>query len=249
MMLYRYLSLWFIWFPTVQLFIITFPNDVKKSSSSRLFSIATPTNNNKPTVWNVFGEIAATTGASNLGQGFPDWDPPPFVIESLMKAVASPQHQYTRPSGYPPLVKSLASAYSTHLNREIDPFNELVITVGASQAIYLTFMTLLKPNDEVIIFEPFFDLYLRQLKLIPGVVPKFVSLGGVAATEADPWALDIEALRRYYSNDSLYYLLFEVIVVILIFLFVQIHLCKLSIILFILFFSPYILYLRLLFLL
>lgn len=133
------------------------------------------------------------------GQGFPDWNPPPFVIESLMKAVSSPQHQYTRPSGYPPLVKSLASAYSTHLNREIDPFNEIVITVGASQALYLTFMTLLQPDsgDEVIIFEPFFDLYLRQLKLVPGVVPKFVILGGEAATEDDPWALDIGALRRY----------------------------------------------------
>lgn len=186
------------WIQNLQLLITVtnaFKIPVSKNYSPRSSELYVTTP--KPTVWNVFGEVAATTGASNLGQGFPDWNPPPFVLDSLMKAVSSPHHQYTRPSGYPPLVKALATAYSTHLNREVDPFNELVITVGASQAIYLTFITLLKPGDEVVIFEPFFDLYLRQLKLVPGAVPKFVTLGGEAATEADPWALDIKALRRY----------------------------------------------------
>lgn len=182
-------------FTTNRLFNSNFFNTIGTVSQER--STCLEMSVAKPTVWNVFGDIAATTGASNLGQGFPDWSPPPFVLESLVKTISSPHHQYTRPSGHPPLVKSLANAYSVHLNRDIDPFQEVVVTVGASQAIYLSFMTLLKPGDEVIIFEPFFDLYLRQLKLIPGVVPKFVRLGGSAATLENPWALDIEALRRY----------------------------------------------------
>jgi kynurenine--oxoglutarate transaminase/cysteine-S-conjugate beta-lyase/glutamine--phenylpyruvate transaminase len=110
--------------------------------------------------------------------------------------VSSSYHQYTRPSGHPPLVSTLASAYSIHLDRYIDSLNEVVITVGASQALYLCMQTLLQPGDEVIVFEPYFDLYVRQLKLMPGVSPVYVQLGGDAATLSDPWALDIEALKR-----------------------------------------------------
>lgn len=148
-----------------------------------------------PSVWTVFGELAAKTGASNLGQGFPDWNPPSFVLDSLRDAVSTPFHQYTRPAGHPPLVELLAERYSRHLNRRVHPFEEVAITVGASQALYLALMTFVKPGDEVVIFEPFFDLYLKQIKLTGGV-PKYVALGGKAATPQDPWALDIDTLRR-----------------------------------------------------
>ena len=173
--------------------------------STQLYS---ETNQNNPSVWTVFGEIASRTGASNLGQGFPDWQPPPFVLDALRATITSPNHQYTRPAGHIPLANQLASSYSEHLDRPIDPLNEITITVGASQALYLSLLTILKPDDEVIMFEPYFDLYLKQLKLMPGVNPKFVSLGGDAATLADPWALDKEALKRYeltvHRNASQY---------------------------------------------
>lgn len=150
----------------------------------------------QPSVWTVFGDLASKTGASNLGQGFPDWSPPPFVLDALQATLLTPNHQYTRPAGHPPLVRLLASAYSSHLNRHVDSMNEVCITVGASQALYLSLISLLKPDDEVVIFEPYFDLYLKQLKLMPGVKTKFVPLGAGAATDEDPWALDIDALKR-----------------------------------------------------
>jgi aspartate/methionine/tyrosine aminotransferase len=146
-------------------------------------------------VWTVFGEIAAKTDASNLGQGFPDWDPPAFLLDALREAVDSKFHQYTRPAGHPPLVKLIADKYSKHLDREVDPSNEVAVTVGASQALYLALTLFLKANEEVVLFEPFFDLYGKQIKLTGGI-PKYVSLGGRCATAADPWALDIESLRR-----------------------------------------------------
>jgi aspartate/methionine/tyrosine aminotransferase len=146
------------------------------------------------TVWTVFGELAKVNDAINLGQGYPDWNPPQFLLDSLRQTVETPFHQYTRPSGHPPLVELLAKRYSQHLHRNINPFNEIAITVGASQALYLAFTTILNPGDEVILFEPFFDLYLKQLKLT-GAVPKFVPLGGNAGTEDDPWALDVEKLK------------------------------------------------------
>ena len=148
-----------------------------------------------PSVWAVFGELAAKYGASNLGQGFPDWSPPQFILDALKLTAETSFHQYTRPAGHPPLVELLARRYSLHLDRTVDAYNELSITVGASQALYLSLITLLQRGDEVVMFEPFFDLYLKQIKLT-GAEPRFVSLGGAAATAADPWALDLAALER-----------------------------------------------------
>ncbi len=108
-----------------------------------------------PSVWSVFGDIAANLDVSNLGQGFPDWSPPQFVLDALKETVTekSINHQYTRPSGHVSLVRLLADAYANHLNRVIDPFSEVVVTVGASQALYLLFQTIPKRFDEVVGFE------------------------------------------------------------------------------------------------
>lgn len=148
-----------------------------------------------PTVWTVFGDLAAKTGASNLGQGFPDWAPPQFLLDALRLTADTPFHQYTRPAGHPPLVELLARRYSSHLDRKVNPYDEVSITVGASQALYLALTTILKAGDEVVMFEPFFDLYLKQIKLT-GATPRFVALGGGdSATADDPWALDVAALE------------------------------------------------------
>ena len=172
------------------IFCFSYDNLIGKRIQSVLSS------NSQPSVWTVFGDLASKTGASNLGQGFPDWAPPPFVLDALQSTLQTPNHQYTRPAGHPPLVRLLALAYSSHLNRHVDSMNEVCITVGASQALYLSLLSLLKPEDEVVIFEPYFDLYLKHLNLMPGVKTKFVPLGGASATEEDPWALDVESLKR-----------------------------------------------------
>jgi DNA-binding transcriptional MocR family regulator len=99
-----------------------------------------------PTVWTEFGRIAQENDLVNLGQGFPDWLPPKFAVDSLVEAVldtAQSPHQYTRPAGHPNLVNQLARRYSTHMNREIDAMNEVSITVGASQALYLSLQSLI----------------------------------------------------------------------------------------------------------
>jgi aspartate/methionine/tyrosine aminotransferase len=147
-----------------------------------------------PNVWKVFGEISERTQSVNLGLGFPDWNPPQFVIDSLHGATS---HQYTRPSGHPELVHLLASRYSMHLNRHVDPASEIAVTVGASQSLYLALITLLQQDDEIVIFEPFFELYAKQIALTKAK-PVYVKLGGEAATLSDPWALDINLLKRFF---------------------------------------------------
>jgi hypothetical protein len=123
----------------------------------------------QPTVWMEFSKIAQEYTASaanvenplvNLGQGFPDWLPPKFAIDSLVAAVqdvSQSPHQYTRPAGHPNLVRQLAQRYSQHLRRDVEPMSEVAITVGASQALYLSLQSLIRRGDQVILFEPFFE--------------------------------------------------------------------------------------------
>jgi aspartate/methionine/tyrosine aminotransferase len=96
----------------------------------------------------------------------------------------------------------LARRYSSHLDRKVNPYDEVSITVGASQALYLALTTILKAGDEVVMFEPFFDLYLKQIKLT-GATPRFVALGGGdSATADDPWALDVAALEASITPET-----------------------------------------------
>jgi kynurenine--oxoglutarate transaminase/cysteine-S-conjugate beta-lyase/glutamine--phenylpyruvate transaminase len=163
-----------------------------------------------PTVWTEFSRIGQENDVVNLGQGFPDWLPPKFAIDSLVEAVldsAQSPHQYTRSAGHPNLVKQLARRYSKHLRHEIDPFLEIAVTVGASQALYLSLQTLVQPGDEVLLFEPFFDLYVNQVKLAGGT-PVYVPLTFVPYEDGDDvvtggdWVLEPEALKKVVTTRT-----------------------------------------------
>lgn len=157
-----------------------------------------------PTVWTEFSRLSQENEVVNMGQGFPDWLPPKFAIDSLVEAaqdVANSPHQYTRTAGHPNLCKQLARRYGSHLRRDIDPMSEVTVTVGASQALYLCLQTLIKPGDEVILFEPFFDLYVNQVKLAGGT-PVFVPLRfapydqGEDVVSGGEWVLDSNVIKE-----------------------------------------------------
>ena len=151
-----------------------------------------------PTVWSEFGALAAELpDAVNLGQGFPDWVPPEFVVEAAQAALRDGFHQYTRPAGHPALAQVLARRYSRHLHRDVAPMEEVAVTVGASQALYLTLQALLNPGEEVLLLEPAFDLYYGQIRLAGGVaVPVPLSVDGAV------WSLDIAALEASVTERT-----------------------------------------------
>jgi len=95
------------------------------------------------------------------------------------------------------LVGELAKRYSRHLGREVDKDGNVAITAGASQALYLGLQTLIEEGDEVIVFEPYFDLYINQIRLAGGIpvpVPlEFVPYPG--SSHAGSWELDVQALK------------------------------------------------------
>ncbi|KAH8052469.1 transferase [Aureococcus anophagefferens] len=106
-----------------------------------------------PTVWSEFGDLARRVDASgafdggvaNLGQGFPDWAPPQFVKTARARRATT-----TTSAATPTL-------------------SEVAVTVGATQALLVSLLATLAAGDEVVIPEPFFDLYLGQIKLAEGV--------------------------------------------------------------------------------
>ena len=129
----------------------------------------------------VFAEmsaLAAATGAVNLGQGFPDTDGPDLLKDVATRAIAE-----GRGNQYPPAhgIPELRSAIATHQKRfygiDLDPATDVVVATGASEVLASIFLALVDPGDEVIVFEPWFDVYVAGISLAGGTrVP--VALSG-----------------------------------------------------------------------
>ncbi|NWX96836.1 KAT1 transaminase, partial [Nothoprocta ornata] len=160
-------------------------------------------------IWVEFVKLAATHATVNLGQGFPDFPPPDFLREALVRAVGGGNHllhQYTRAFGHPPLVKILAEFFGKLLGRELDPLNNVMVTVGAYQALFCCFQAFVDEGDEVIIIEPFFDCYEPMVKMAGGT-PVFVPLrpkapgAGKPMSSAD-WQLDPAELASKFSKRT-----------------------------------------------
>jgi len=122
--------------------------------------------------------LAQQTGALNLAQGFPDYDPPLALREALARhALASGSHQYAPMPGLLRL-RSAIAAQVARLQPDApapDPEAEVTITAGATEALYGVLAAVVRPGDEVIILEPAYDLYGPAVRL-QGGVPRYVRL-------------------------------------------------------------------------
>jgi aspartate/methionine/tyrosine aminotransferase len=116
----------------------------------------------KPTVWHEFSPLANEYNAVNLGQGFPDWDPPSFVIDAMVNSVTPSMNrhanQYARSYAHMPLAQVLAQDYEKRWNIPIDPATQIATAVGCTNALYCALQGLLSPGDEVLLLEPAFDI-------------------------------------------------------------------------------------------
>lgn len=103
--------------------------------------------------------LAREHNAVNLGQGFPDFPGPDFVKRAARQAIDADLNQYAVSSGAPRLKDQVGIDYSSALNREIDPAREVVVTAGATEAIFDAVQAFTGPGDELVAFEPFYDSY------------------------------------------------------------------------------------------
>jgi N-succinyldiaminopimelate aminotransferase len=144
-----------------------------------------------PNAFTAMTMLAQQHGAVNLGQGFPDFEPPAFVLEAARKALEpGAWQQYVPPRGMPRLLHAIALSLEATLGYLPDAPEEITVTVGATQALHAALQTILEPGDEVIILEPRFDSYSPQVLLCDGV-PVRVPLEVIGGA----WSLDLERVR------------------------------------------------------
>ncbi|HEY6376592.1 MAG TPA: aminotransferase class I/II-fold pyridoxal phosphate-dependent enzyme [Edaphobacter sp.] len=127
-------------------------------------------------------------GGINLAQGVCDTDLPDFVADAAIKAIHQGYNIYTRLDGIEPLRQAIAAKLERYNGISADPDSEVLVTSGATGALYAAILALLNPGDEVILFEPFYGYHVNTL-LSLRVQPVPVSL------TAPDWKLDIGALR------------------------------------------------------
>ena len=112
--------------------------------------------------------------AINLSQGFPEFDTPAFLKDRINLAISEGKNQYSPSNGLPELLTQIAAMvhrqYQTHLadDLKIDGQKNVTITSGATEALWVAIQTLVRPNDEVIIFDPAYDSYEPAIELAGG---------------------------------------------------------------------------------
>lgn len=122
------------------------------------------------TIFTVMSALATEHQAVNLGQGFPDFDCDPALVEEVARAMRSGLNQYPPMPGALPLREAVSGKIDKLYGRHYDPGTEITITAGATQAILTAVLCSVHPGDEVIVLEPCYDSYIPNIELAGGKV-------------------------------------------------------------------------------
>src|SRR5580704_2567828 len=152
--------------PTTIVTIVAVPADAYLARRLRPFTT---------TIFATMSELAAETGAVNLGQGFPDTDGPDELREIAVAAIREGRNQYPPGGGVPELRHAVAAHQRAWYGLELNPDTEVLVTVGATEAIAATLLALCEPGDEVVMFEPTYDSY-AACAAMAGALPRLVRL-------------------------------------------------------------------------
>lgn len=120
------------------------------------------------TIFTTMSQLAAQTGAINLSQGFPDFDGPPALREAVGRHVMAGHNQYAPMTGLPALREQVAQKIARSYGRQVDMDGEITVTPGATEAIFCAVQALVRPGDEVIVFDPCYDSYEPSVALAGG---------------------------------------------------------------------------------
>jgi N-succinyldiaminopimelate aminotransferase len=123
-----------------------------------------------PTVFSEFSALAVRVGAVNLGQGFPDFDGPEVVREAAVAALRRGDNQYAHGLGAVPLRHAISEHARRFLGLSVDPDSEVVVTCGATEAIFDSIQGLVDAGDEVVAFQPVYDSYAASVAMAGGVL-------------------------------------------------------------------------------
>jgi len=120
------------------------------------------------TIFTVMSALAQQHDAVNLGQGFPDFDCDPRLVDAVTRAMQRGLNQYPPMAGVLPLREAVAAKISALYGQAYDPVGEITITAGATQAIITAILAIVHPGDEVIVLDPCYDSYEPNIVLAGG---------------------------------------------------------------------------------
>lgn len=127
------------------------------------------------TIFTVMSALAQQCQAVNLGQGFPDFDCDPALVDAVSRAMRAGHNQYPPMAGVPALRDAVSAMVEACQGVRFDPADEITITAGATQGILTAILALVHPGDEVVVLEPCYDSY-RPAITLAGATPVSVHL-------------------------------------------------------------------------
>jgi len=147
------------------------------------------------TIFAEMSALALSTGAINLGQGYPDTDGPREMLDAAVEAIRSGRNQYPPGAGVSELLAAIAQHQRRFYGLSVDPAREVLVTAGATEAIAAVVLGLCEPGDEVVTFEPYYDSYAATIALA-GAVRR------TSALRFPDFAVDEVSLRAAFSSRT-----------------------------------------------
>lgn len=148
------------------------------------------------TIFTEINNLAAQYETVNLGQGKPDYDGPQSMIEAAVSAFRSGNfNQYAPGFGAPVLREAIADHAQRFYGVDLNTNGGIIVTCGATEAIFAAVAGSIDPGDEVIVIEPFYDIYVPSIEMAGGT-PVYVPL------DAPDWTLDAEKLRAAFTGRT-----------------------------------------------
>ncbi len=169
------------------------------SDVARAVGLLRPDGEVRPTVFAEMSALAARTGALNLGQGFPDVDGPAHVAEAAVAAIRAGDNQYPPGSGTVALREAVAAHQDRTYGLRPDPDSEVLVTTGATEALAAAVLALVRPGDEVVTLEPYYDSYAAVIAMAGA---RHVTIGLVADEAGAGFRLDVAAAARAFTDRT-----------------------------------------------
>jgi methionine transaminase len=154
------------------------------------------------TIFTVMSALAAEKGAVNLGQGFPDFDCDPQLVNAVTDAMTQGHNQYPPMPGIPALRAAVAAKMLALHGKQYDANAEITITAGATQAIITAIFAVVHAGDEVIVLEPCYDSYVPNIELAGGTVVRVPLLPGTFRPDFDKISAAISPKTRAILINS-----------------------------------------------
>ena len=147
-------------------------------------------------IFTIMSALAIDKRAVNLGQGFPDFDCDPKLVQAVTDAMTRGLNQYPPMTGIPALRDAVSAKIEAIYGRRYDPASEITVTAGATQAIITAVLAVVRPGDEVIVLEPCYDSYVPNIELAGGTVVRLPLTPGSFRPDFDRIAAALNSKTR-----------------------------------------------------